>query len=156
MIHGAASARKDAAEWVETDFYSADNEVLAGQSTFRAAGSCFASVGECEWKIALRPPPTCYLKVWMTMFYLEGNEVKTITSLDPFEWIGGENPCGGSDPLDMVIESEWRTFPPSAYFQSSHYVFLKKYSLLQGYEPDDPISFGPGEIKDRPCPDPRP
>ena len=106
------------------------------------------------------PTGTCYLKVWLS-------DAQTLTGGDttisddvvgPYIWEGSGNPClthpdalhtdGVNGISGPWYDLDYSTVTTGEEITISRYV--RKYSFVPGYEPDDPNA-----DRSRPCPDPR-
>lgn len=115
-----------------------------------------------KWKLRHFPTGSCYLKVWVrTRFRPEGTSGASdvLTDLTPYEWIGAPTDGGlcftdSTKPFnhaDNAIESDVSAEVMEPETDGTVTVEVKKWSCLEGYEPDDPLDNG-----NRPSPDNNP
>lgn len=116
-----------------------------------------ATLQRTKWSVVHTPTPTCYLKVWLeTVFQNPDGDIVSRTPIAPYEWRGEGNPCFEGDDLNAIeILSE-----PQELLEPDEngylYVNVVKFSIVEGYVPDDPtVDFG-GIPLLRQCPDPKP
>lgn len=120
------------------------------------------TIRRVKFKIRHFPSGSCYLKVWLrTRFRPEGTSGASdvFTDLTPYEWTGAGgtapfclvDPDKAYDHVDNRIDSDFFDEVEEPATDGSLYVEIKKYSCLEGYEPDDPEDDGT-----RPDPDPNP
>jgi hypothetical protein len=119
---------------------------------------------ETEYRISHRPIPSCYLKVWIAVMTYEWDESFEFGALlndtnEIYTWQPDSNPCL-PDPTRSVrddaqiIKSPIYSIGPSQTNVGT-FAFIRKYSFLPNYEPDDPIIVNPFTVS-RPDPDCRP
>lgn len=133
-----------------------------GNQNFPTSG--FA--GKEQYKIKHLPSPSCYLKVWigLTTFSFPANELSSPNlyslvddSTAEYIWSPSYSPCL-PDPTksafaeENIIESETYFLDPSEDNQIT-FAYIKKYSFLPDYEPNDPLPFNP-ETQELLRPDP--
>lgn len=117
-----------------------------------------------RWKLQHSPTATCYLKVWFVRTTRpKGGTGSTdvIEELPPYEWSPTPGDPGDlciADPLkawfdaDNAISSS-TTEEPLMSFDGQSTVIIKKWSMIPGYVPDDPLNIAYNFGGTRPIPD---
>jgi hypothetical protein len=122
----------------------------------------FTGYGEqTQYRISHRAIPSCYLKVWIGLQTYEYPSIGNFGSLlndsnQIYIWQPSSSPCL-PDPTKsaqddaQIIKSEIYSVDPDETNKITC-AFIRKYSFLPDYEPDDPIVVNPFDIS-RPDPD---
>lgn len=121
-----------------------------------------------EYRIVHRPSPSCYLKAWIAEITFSENygdppsytihsEAIKIYTWDPIT--PPNEPCL-THPLksvyddEQIIRSQSFDLNPADGTDKFTLVYVKKYSFLKDYEPEDPLPFDPSTLSaERPDPD---
>lgn len=114
-------------------------------------------VQKAKLKLVHPPTPTCYLKVWVRKRFTPANgDPDTLTDVASYEWSGTGRPCLEDDekwwldPDNRITSVQtWELDVPEEPGVLT--LEVKKYSFVQGYEPDNPLPDG-----SRPDPDNNP
>lgn len=130
---------------------------LIGAETEWSFDHIFLTLFKTEWTLRIRPPATCYMGMWFrTIFVPKDTEEDPVREepedLNPYEWknFHGENGTCLKDTLKspedeenlIEVEDVFEILPTSTDGKTRLNLF--KWSLLEGYEPDEenPATFG--------------
>lgn len=145
---------EDFGEWQDTPVDAQRSFVLS----FCATGTTY-SESSAKYRIVHPPTATCYLKAWIykTVWQIDPEteqESDPVDSLfDTYEWFGEPpSPQDGIDePANKITSEGFQITRPSINTRIE--VYVAKWSLIEGYEPDDPIINETTRQLSRPVPD---
>jgi hypothetical protein len=120
---------------------------------------------EAEYRISHRALPSCYLRVWIALMTYEwGPDLEFGALLENsneiYTWEPTSNPCLPDPEKSIsddaqIIKSPVYSLAIPAETNTATFAFIRKYSFLPDYEPDDPIIVNPFSFS-RPVPDCKP